>query len=169
MIDKIEKISNIALNCFLIITLVLVCFKINNVSMYTADEHLAEMGEVPVYMSKEEALQSVQVNTEVEAPDLTTYMSVSYDNILKYCTNIDSEKILIEGTVYSVMKTSTAYTYNIADRDGNYYNIIDETSKFPKYNKADVLLIYGVPYGIAKLNGAEIPSMKVNYIELVEK
>lgn len=167
MLEKIEKMSNIILNFFLIFALIFVFFQINNVSYYTENDHLAEAGHIPVYLTKEDALNNQ--NAEVlENPDLTVYMTATYDSILKFCSDINSEKVVIQGTVYSVMKTSTAYTYNVADADGNYYNIIDDTSKFPKYDKTDVLLFYGVPYGISKLNGKEIPSMKVNFIEKVE-
>lgn len=177
MLERIEKVTNILVNIFIVFTIIFGFVQININSTYTDNEHLAESGVITVYVTQQEAINATQSanngnndeNNDSTEIDLTTYMAVSYDGILTYCTNIDSEKLLIKGTIYSVTKTSTAYSYYIADEDGNYYSIIDDTSKFPKYNKADVLMIYGVPYGISKLNGNEIPSIKVNHLELVEQ
>lgn len=179
MTEKTERRLKIIINSILILLVIFSVVTIGSHSKYTDTEHAIEQGKVPAHVTKpvvengetdgEDTKGSAKKPTTKEeymnTLDLTSYKNYTYDAILDRCVGKTDAKIWLEGTIYSVLETKSAITYNVADNDGNYYSIIDGTGYMEKFKKTSEIRIYGVPNSVGKFNGTEIPSLKADFIE----
>lgn len=171
MSEKMERRIEIGLNCFAVFALILLIITLWSHSQYTANEHSLEQGHLPVYITPP---SSNNGGTTAEGEpedffanfDITLYKPMSYDKILKSCEKVDDSKIKIQGTVYSVLETASSVIYNIADADGNYYSIVDQSNgQLPKLAKTKVIIVYGSPKGLSKMNNESIPQLNAAFFE----
>ena len=169
--EKTEKKIKIGINCFIGFVVLMVVVFCWSSSQYSDADHKLEQGELPVYVTPPTAGDSttqdiVDDNKTPEELDLSQYKTMKYEAIVDACSKNKGDKIVITATVYSVMETQSSIIYNLADADGNYYSVIDQTNnKQTKYAKATVVTIYGVPNSTSKLNNQEIPQLRAHLIE----
>lgn len=176
MSEKTEFKLKLIINFLLVFLFGLGIILVLEQSKYTEKEHQIEQGNAAVYLSEptsgDVAANDGKVAEEkritkaeyTKSLDLNSYEIMDYEAILKECTDKSGKKVLLKVTVYSSLKTGSAIVYKAADSLGNYYSISDDTGMFDKYEKADVIQVYAVSDNSSKLNGSEIPALKLDYI-----
>lgn len=188
MSEKMERRLRTGVMCLMAIIVVLVVMSFNNSSQYTNNDHLVEQGQLPVYVVKpdpsttQNPTQPVEGNANTATPENTeapqggymvinreNYEALPYDDLLKLCEKKDVEQIKMTVTIYSSLSVSSSIVYDAADADGNYYSIVDASNSGIKFNSADVVVVYGKPKGLSKINNSSIPQIQVHLIEKVEE
>ena len=170
MSEKMERRIKIGLNCFAIFALILLIVTLWSHSQYTANEHSMEQGHLPVYVAPPSLNGGTTANGEPEDFfanfDSSLYKPMSYEKVLTACEKVDGSKIKIQGTVYSSLETASSVIYNIADADGNCYSIVDQSNgQLPKLAKTKVIIVYGSPKGLSKMNNESIPQLNAAFFE----
>lgn len=175
MSEKTEKKLKIARNCFIVVAVIVVIISLWSNSQYSPNEHSIEQGHLPVYVTPpgSETQGDNENNTTTTEPedffanfDISLYSEFTYDNVLKACTTNANKLIKFKGTVYSVLKTSSSVVYSLADKDGNYYSVVDQSNgQLAEFKKSDVIIVYGSPYGLSKMNNQDVPQIEAAFFE----
>ena len=175
--EKMEKNLKMALNIFVAVAVVVVVLCFWSSSKYSPNDHSIEQGHLPVYVtppdgSGTQTNNSTNNSTTTEPEDffanfdVNMYSEFNYENILNACTTNSNKHIKLKGTVYSVLKTSSSVIYSLADDDGNYYSVVDQSKgQLASFKRSDVVIVYGVPCGLSKMNNQDVPQLEAAFLE----
>lgn len=183
--EKTERKIKIGINCFAIFAVVLLVITLWSHSKYSPNDHSAEQGHLPVYVNPPGQTSTNINNTPADGDNATNepttpedffanfdakrYGPMDYEDVSNACSKGKKEYVKVQGTVYSVLETSTNTVYSIADKDGNYYSLVDMSGgQLPKFKQRDIMIVYGETYKISKMNGQDIPQLYVAFFEAVE-
>lgn len=172
MSEKMERRIKIGLNCFAVFAVILLIVTLWSHSQYTPNEHSMEQGHLPVYVTppgqngSDNGATTPSEEDFFENLDLTQYKYMSYNEVMTACSKLENKQIKVKGTIYSILETASSVIYSIADEDGNYYSVVDQSNgRLPKFKKQNIIIVYGVPHSMSKLNNNEIPQLKAAFFE----
>ena len=162
------------LNGFAIFAALLVVIMLWSNAQYTNNENSIEQGHLPAYATPPSGNSTAQdpVSGEPIVQDFfagfvaSDYKPAKYDAMVKACSKNKAEKVKFEATIYSVLETASSVVYNLADDDGNYYSVGDQSNgQQTKYKKADKIIIYGTTQSLSNFNNSEVPRINAAFFE----
>ena len=175
MTEKDEAKIKAFINGFAIFAILLAAIMLWSNSQYTNNANSIEQGHLPAYVTppvNNTSVQSPVASGEAVEEDffagfnMADYKTMNYDNIVKACSKSKSEKVKVRATIYSVLETASSVVYNLADADGNYYSVVDQSNgQLPKFKKTEEIIIYGTTNGVANFNNSEVPRIYAAFFE----
>lgn len=173
--EKDEARLKTFLNGFAIFAALLVVIMLWSNSRYTNNANSIEQGHLPAYATPPSSNAGTQdpISGEAAAPqdffagfNAADYKPMKYDDLVKACSKSKQEKVKVQATIYSVLETASSVVYNMADDDGNYYSVVDQSNgQLPKFKKADKIVIYGTTQNLSNFNNSEVPRINAAFFE----